>query len=172
MTARVYSSSAKGSDYFEKLLLDAEFQLVEDGVPDLCVVDTPLHDELGTSFAVACARQSITIAVVKKERFEQLQAMLEPHNIIVIAKPLNSLAFGYILQTLKVTRNRITELETKLDDAKLINRAKLTLITNLKMSEPQAHKYLEQQSMERREPKRQVALSILKTYSNSEFLKL
>ena len=50
------------------------------------------------------------------------------------------------------------------DEQQLIIRAKCTLIQYLKLTEPQAHKYIEKQSMDLRKTKLEIAQRILKTY--------
>ena len=49
---------------------------------------------------------------------------------------------------------------------KLVNRAKILLMQNLRMTESQAHHYLEKQAMNLRKSKYDVALRVLKTYEN------
>lgn len=52
-----------------------------------------------------------------------------------------------------------------MEEIRLVNRAKWLLISELKMEEPQAHRYIEKQSMDLCVPKRQVAEDIIRTYS-------
>lgn len=52
------------------------------------------------------------------------------------------------------------------EDMKIINRAKLLLITCLNMSEQEAHRYLEKQAMDMRMSKMQIAMQVIKTYEN------
>jgi response regulator NasT len=63
--------------------------------------------------------------------------------------------------------NVVTEynrLENKIEEARLINRAECILIQYLKLTEPQAHRYIEKQAMDKRLSKLEVAKSILTTY--------
>ncbi len=63
--------------------------------------------------------------------------------------------------------NRETEkLQNKLDDARLISRAKLLLINRFKMSEKEAHRYIEKAAMDHSLKRRDVAISIIKTYED------
>lgn len=52
------------------------------------------------------------------------------------------------------------------EDMKIINRAKLLLITCLNMTEQEAHRYLEKQAMDMRMSKMQIAMQVIKTYEN------
>lgn len=50
-------------------------------------------------------------------------------------------------------------------EIRLVNKAKWLLISELKMSEPDAHHYIEKQAMNRCISKRFIAEEIIKTYS-------
>lgn len=65
------------------------------------------------------------------------------------------------LRLLSVQNER---LKSKISDLKLIDRAKCTLVQYLNMSENDAHRFIEKQAMNRRLPKREIALEILKAY--------
>ena len=60
---------------------------------------------------------------------------------------------------------RTLSVEEKMKEIRLVNRAKWLLISELKMSEPQAHRYIEKQAMDRCVPKRDIAEEIIKTYT-------
>ena len=61
-------------------------------------------------------------------------------------------------------KNENSILVSRLAEEKIINRAKLVLMEYLKLSEPQAHRYIEKQAMDMRLTKREVAEGIIKTY--------
>ena len=50
-------------------------------------------------------------------------------------------------------------------EIKIVNRAKLLLISELQMDESQAHRYIEKQAMDRCVTRKVVAEEIIKTYS-------
>ena len=50
-------------------------------------------------------------------------------------------------------------------EIRLVNKAKWLLISELKMSEPDAHRYIEKQAMDRCIAKRAIAEEIIKLYS-------
>ena len=58
------------------------------------------------------------------------------------------------------------KLKKTISDIKLIDRAKITLVEYLNMSEDESHKYIEKQAMDLRITKVEVAKSILKIYEN------
>ncbi len=51
-----------------------------------------------------------------------------------------------------------------MDEIRLVNRAKWLLISELHMSEPEAHRYIEKQAMDLCVRRRNVAEEIIKTY--------
>lgn len=61
-------------------------------------------------------------------------------------------------------KNTLT-IEEKMEEIRLVNRAKWLLIRELHMDEPQAHRYIEKQAMDRCVSKRTIAEEIVKTYS-------
>ena len=57
-------------------------------------------------------------------------------------------------------------IEDKMKEIRTVNRAKWLLIDQLKMTEADAHHYIEKQAMDLRLTKKQVAKHILRTYDN------
>ena len=75
------------------------------------------------------------------------------------------------LRVLCATRERMRQMEAKqatveerIEEIRLVNRAKWLLIECLGMTEPEAHRYIEKQSMDQRISKREVAESVIRTY--------
>ncbi len=56
------------------------------------------------------------------------------------------------------------ELKQKIEDIRIIDRAKCVLISRLNLSEEEAHRAIEKQAMDMRASKRTIAEGILKTY--------
>ena len=56
-------------------------------------------------------------------------------------------------------------IEQKMEEIRIVNRAKWLLISELKMTEPEAHRYIEKQAMDLCTSKRVIAEDIIKTYS-------
>ena len=52
-----------------------------------------------------------------------------------------------------------------MQEIRLVNRAKWILIGSLKMTEGEAHRYIEKQAMDRCVPRREIAEEIIRTYS-------
>lgn len=91
--------------------------------------------------------------------------------VFVLSKPTTQATMSVAVDFLKTACERFRAearragiVEEKIADMKLLNRAKWMLIDNLQMTEAEAHRYIEHQAMDRCEPKRTVAESIINTY--------
>ena len=56
------------------------------------------------------------------------------------------------------------QLQKKIDEIRLVDRAKCALIQYLSMTEAQAHRYIEKQAMDRCVPRRVIAQQIIQMY--------
>lgn len=67
-------------------------------------------------------------------------------------------------ERLRTLRNKTSSLQQRLDDSRIVARAKLLLISRLGMSEGDAHRYIEKTAMDSCLPRRDVAEGIIRTY--------
>ena len=153
--------------------LDARRQL-EARSFDLVVVNSPLPDEHGEAVArLAWQKQADVILLVKQEHADAVYERIGKTGIYMIPKPLKKAVFFQILQCIRTHNARLAavreekdRLAAQIQEAKLLNRAKLLLMQVLKLSEPQAHHYIEKQAMDLRISKLDVAKGIINTYEN------
>ena len=140
---------------------------------DLVIIDSPLTDELGTDIAIKIIQSSTTgvIVTAKAENADVLNEKLEPYGIFVLSKPFLKILFFQSVKLIFTSLNRLNslkkeqdKLQSKVDDIRVINRAKCLLIQYGSMSEEQAHKYLEKSAMDERLSRRQVAEKVIKYY--------
>ena len=89
----------------------------------------------------------------------------------MLSKPMSTQLFTQSLRLLCGIRERLRGLEKKnatieekMEEIRLVNRAKWLLIGELNMTEQEAHRYIEKQAMDRCVTKRAVAEQILSTY--------
>jgi len=146
-----------------RLLIEQDF--------DLVIVNAPLKDETGESFARNVATKTQVILIVKSEIFDAVSAVCEADGVLTIAKPLNKSVFWSALTLVKSAHSKIkrvqsenAKLKQKIEDIRIIDRAKCILISYMNMHEKEAHRYIEKQAMDLRSTKRAVAEGILKTY--------
>ena len=67
-------------------------------------------------------------------------------------------------ERLRRSEKKTLSIEEKMNEIRLSNRAKLLLISELKMTEADAHRYIEKQAMDRCVSKRVISEEIIKTY--------
>jgi len=151
----------------KKALAEVEF--------DLVLINAPIGDESGESLAKAIAQKlaSQVILIVREEVFDTACKACEGDGVLTVAKPINKTALNSALSLARAAQNRLKRfqsenqrLKQKIDDIKITDRAKLILISVLKMSEQDAHRYIEKHAMDMRESKRSIAEGIIRTYEN------
>jgi len=142
---------------------------------DLVIVNAPLKDETGEALArnVAQTGASQVILLVKNEVFDAVSSVCEGYGVLTVAKPVNRAVLWSAFKLAAAAGNRLrrvqdenTRLLQKIDDIRIIDRAKCLLISYFNMSEKDAHRYIEKQAMDMRSTRREVAEGILKTYEN------
>ena len=150
-----------------RMLLERDF--------DLVIINAPLRDETGESLALHVASKEFTqvILLVKREFFEVMSAVCENEGILTISKPVNKYIFMSALSLARSAYNKLRkvhhendQLRKKIEDIRIVDRAKCILISLFNMSEKEAHRYIEKQAMDMRITKRAVAERIIKTYEN------
>lgn len=160
-------SMAKSSSEAKRALLSNEYNLV--------VINAPLSDEYGFELAGTVLSNSMSscLFIVKSEHFESASAKLEAIGGLCISKPVNRLMFIQSLRWINATRNRLLglkkeniKLQNKMEEMRIVNRAKFALMQYLSFDEAQAHRYIEKQAMDKRVTKYQIASQIIKTYEN------
>ncbi|CDC63356.1 putative uncharacterized protein [Clostridium sp. CAG:448] len=140
---------------------------------DLVIVNTPLPDQFGTRFALDVCEKTAAgvLLLVKAEHYADIDARVSPYGVLTLSKPTSAGLFSQSLQLLAATHARLrrmeqktASMEEKMEEIRMVNRAKWLLIEQFKMTEQQAHRYIEKQAMDRCITRRAVAEQILATY--------
>ena len=140
---------------------------------DIVLINAPLPDDFGMRLAIDICTNSGAgvLLMVKSDLFNDIYAKVVSYGVITLSKPTNLQMVAQNLRILCATRERLRQMEAKqatveekIEEMRLVNRAKWLLIECLGMTEPEAHRYIEKQSMDERISKREVAESIIKTY--------
>lgn len=139
---------------------------------DIVIIDTPLPDGTGDSFAVDISsnQASIVMMLVHYDLYTQVHENYAKHGIFIKRKPTDHESLQTALEWLESARERIRPFEKKtlsiedrMQEIRKVNQAKLFLITEKGMSEDEAHKYISKQAMDRCVSKRVIADEILKS---------
>lgn len=150
-----------------RLLLEQSF--------DIILINAPLSDEFGTRLAnELCHKTSSGILLlVRNEHFADISARLTPMGILTVSKPAPAQVILETMLLLCGTNARLKRIEKKsvpfaekMAEIRLINQAKLILISEKGMSEAAAHRYIEKTAMDRCITRRAVADEILKSHSS------
>lgn len=140
---------------------------------DFVIINAPLPDDLGTRFAIdLCEKtESVVLLLLKNDFYEDVSAKVQPNGVFTLRIPISVQGIKLGLSWMAAARERIRKLEKKamtveekMEEIRLVNRAKWILIEQLKMTEEEAHHYIEKQAMNRCLSKKEIALGILKTY--------
>ncbi len=139
----------------------------------IVVINAPLPDACGPELADALAHGSRrgVLLLAAADDYAGACAALEDAGVLTLAKPGTSQMLVQGLNLLVAMRTRLCALEKKtltlemkMEDIRIVNRAKWVLIEQLKMDETAAHHYIEKQAMNQRRSRREIAQSILMTY--------
>lgn len=140
---------------------------------DFVFINAPLADEFGTKFAMEIGGSKTTVCLlfVKADQYAEVRAKVYDHGVYTVAKPTSGAMIATAIDWMVTTRERLRMLdektlsiEEKMEEIRLVNRAKWLLIENLKISEADAHRHIEKQAMDRCVPRRTVAEEIIHTY--------
>ncbi len=140
---------------------------------DIVIINSISDDDSGTAFAVEAAgrKNSVVLFLANAVQYNDIYGSLVHQGVFMLQKPFARQSFRVATDWLISARERIRKneeknlsIEEKMNEIRLINRAKWLLISELKMTEPDAHKYIEKQAMNRCVTKRKVAEEIIKTY--------
>jgi len=146
-------------------LMAEEFELV--------IVHAPLCDEDGIELCKNLSENSPTgiMLMCKAEYSDMFELKTNGYGIFVLPLPVNKVLLEQAVkllvssnERLKVLNKTNLNLKSKIEELKMLDRAKCALIQYLNMTEKDAHRFIEKQAMDRRVEKREIIENILKTY--------
>ena len=129
-------------------------------------------DGYDTDFAINVADSYSTILLlVPNEHFDEISYRVEGYGILTITKPFEPFYFYNMVKIaiavqykVQVLSSQTTKLKVKMEEIKLVNRAKMLLMSNMNMSEQEAHRYIEKEAMDRGMKRIAISEEIIKTY--------
>lgn len=147
-------------------------RLLLSGGWDLTVINAPLSDEFGHQLAMDAAEDDCgVLLVVKSELWEEVNERVSPDGVLTLGRPFSRGTLSQAMGLLWASRARLqryqaenAKLRLKLEELRVVSRAKCLLMEYLHLNEEQAHKYIERISMEERKTRRAVAEEILQEY--------
>lgn len=141
---------------------------------DFVIICAPLPDDYGTQFAMdVCSRaDSVALLLLRADAYSQINAKVCPYGVFTLQLPVSTQSLKQGLGWMAAARERLrrlekktTSIEDKMEEIRLVNRAKWILIEQLKMTEAEAHRHIEKQAMDRCVSKKEIAFGIINTYT-------
>ena len=141
---------------------------------DFVIINSPLPDDIGTRFAIdtGSSKETVVLLMVRAELQAEIYDKVAEHGVFVLPKPTSKPTMAIALswlssarEKLRKTEKKTLSIEEKMEEIRIVNRAKWLLIRELKMDEQGAHRYIEKQAMDRCISKKVIAEEIIKTYS-------
>lgn len=133
---------------------------------DLCILQPPLKDEFGvrTAREIEVAFSIGVLLLVKNDIYDQICFQVKEQGIFVMALPvsrqmlLQTIANGMAAQIkIQALTKQLQKEKKRLQDEKIIYRAKLILIENYHWDEKKAHHYIEKLAMDTSQKKVDIA---------------
>ena len=124
---------------------------------DLVAVNAPLPDETGEDFAIDVAEKcnASILLLVPQAVFENALSRVTDHGVLVVPKPVSRGRIEIAVRFLLAVQDRIHGLERKmlaaeekLEEMRLVNKAKFMLAERKHMSEDEAHRFIGKQAMD------------------------
>lgn len=155
----------------EYYLNKESIKLVKKGDFGLLIVSSRITEPLSIEAArIATTHPTATIIFIASVSDPQSDVEVKGQRELLaiganlLIKPVTKNAFLVALNAADMAHIRLCTLKQKIEDEKVITRAKLVLMGVLCMSEEQAHKYLEKESMNRGVTRLETAYDVLRTY--------
>lgn len=159
-------SFVKDGTSARRILLDSEYGMV--------IINTPLSDEFGDQLASHICQSGYcqVIVLTKAELYDEMEHRLSPLGAMTLARPLSKPVFeqavrlaratGFKIERLRLENDR---LRSKLEELKVVSRAKCILMRKSDIDEDQAHRLIEKQAMDTRRSRLIIAREIIDRYS-------
>lgn len=144
---------------------------------DLIIIKAPLSDESGEFFALFATKKSKAqiILFVRNSYMKQMATKVGEQGVLVLGDHIDDFMF---YQTLSIAfsinvklsgiHNENSRLRKRLEEIKVVNRAKFLLVEHMSYTEENAHKYIEKSAMDRRISKTSVCKEIIEKIENLE----
>ncbi len=142
---------------------------------DFVIINAPLRDDLGMRFAIDCSttRNSLVLFLIQNDIHGDIYAKVAQHGVFTLPKPIGKQTMANALRWMLTAKRRLkgfekktTKIENKMEEIRLVNKAKWLLISKKGLLEPEAHRYLEKEAMDRCISKAELARDIISEYED------
>lgn len=152
--------------------LEAPYVL-DEAVYDVVVLDGSVPFDTASSLALRAEQTGAAgvLLLAETDRFGAVSAFSQEHGFMTLQSPVDPALLKQSLgmmaavsQRLRALESRAEKLQAKMEELRIVDRAKLLLIQRFKMTEKQAHRFIEKNAMDRCVTRRAVAEKIIRTY--------
>lgn len=137
---------------------------------DIVIIDCPLSEEIGYDFAMdICEEYDASVLIITPpEIYDDVMEYVSDRVILALSKPVSEeflirgVRFLSAIQNrMKCYENKIASVEDKMEELKLVNRAKMLLMEKKHITESEAHRLIMKEAMDHSVGKKYVARSII-----------
>ncbi len=137
---------------------------------DLVVINAPLPDENGEDLAMDVSENcnASILLVTPQDVADAAMERLSDHGILIVPKPAPGGRIDKAIRFLFSIQDRIHAIERKrqaaeekIEELRIVSKAKILLVEKKKMTEDEAHRYIGKQAMDRGVSRRRIAERIL-----------
>lgn len=149
---------------------EAAYQAALEYHPDLCVMDVKMPKMDGITAAEKILKE-ISCAVVMLTAFSQKELVERARDAGAMAYVVKPFTPAELLPAVEIAvsrhneiqslENEVADLQDRFETRKLVDRAKGLLMENMEMSEPEAFRWIQTTSMNRRLSMREVAEAVI-----------
>lgn len=149
---------------------EAAYQAALEYQPDLCVMDVKMPKMDGITAAEKIVKE-ISCAVVMLTAFSQKELVERARDAGAMAYVVKPFTPAELLPAVEIAvsrhneiqslENEVADLQDRFETRKLVDRAKGLLMENMEMSEPEAFRWIQTTSMNRRLSMREVAEAVI-----------
>lgn len=152
----------KSASHARRCILERYYNLV--------VIDSPCSDEIGDALAIDIAENSHTsvLVVTPQELCEDVMERVTDYGVLVMPKPFENGQMDKAIRYLIAQQDRMLmlekkyiSLEEKMEELRLVSKAKILLVEKKQMTEDEAHRFIGKQAMNRGISRRKIAEEIL-----------
>lgn len=138
------------SDYNEgrRILSERNFSII--------ICDSGDGSDIDFAIDASNNAASTILLLAPVHHFDQISYRVESYGIITVTNPFDGFYFYNMIKAaiavhfkIEVLSSQTTKLKEKMEEIRIINRAKMLLMEKNKFSEEEAHKYIEKQAMDR-----------------------
>ena len=141
---------------------------------DIVIIDCPLSEEIGYDFAMdICEEYDASVLIITPpEIYDDVMEYVSDRVILALSKPVSEeflirgVRFLSAIQNrMKHYENKVASVEDKMEELKLVNRAKMLLMEKKHITESEAHRLIMKEAMDHSVGKKYVARSIIDSLS-------